>query len=315
MKIIIFLVLTILGLIIFITNPAFIKRKGKKINVNKENLYKHIEFLTSIEPPRNPFNINSLNKSSDYIFNEMKKYCDNVYFQEFKVEGNVYKNVISEFGKGKDLIVVGAHYDVCCEQPGADDNASGIAGILELARLIKNYENKLKNRVQLVAYTLEEPPFFGTDKMGSYIHAESLFTNNENVKFMISLEMIGYFSDEKGSQKFPFPFMNLIYPDRGNFIGIVGSPKDWFITRKIKKKMIEVSKIDVRSINFPNIIPGIDFSDHRNYWKFGYKAVMITDTAFYRNPNYHKESDTIDTLDFNKMSEVIKGVFNVLIEN
>ncbi len=314
MRILTFIAFIFISLISFITNPVFTKKKSKQIKIDKEKLYKHVEFLTSLQPPRNAFHLNSLNKAADYIFKEMSKYCENVHFQEFKVEGNNYKNIICEFGKGEDLIVVGAHYDVCCEQPGADDNASGIAGLLELARLISQNQKNLKNRVQLVAYSLEEPPFFGTDKMGSFFHAKKLYEDKEKVKFMISLEMIGYFSEEKGSQKFPFPFMNLIYPDRGNFIGIVGSPFDWFVTRLIKKKMIQNSDIDVRSINFPNIIPGIDFSDHRNYWKFGYRAVMITDTAFYRNPNYHQITDTIETLNFDKMAEVVKGVFGVIID-
>ncbi len=315
MKLLIFIIFLFTGLFIFIVNPVFPKRKQKIIKSSRENLYKHVKFLTSLDPPRNALNLKSLNKACDYIFKEMEKYSSNVYFQEFEVEGNIYKNVICEFGKGNDLIVVGAHYDVCCEQPGADDNGSGVAGILELARMLNEYKKELKKRIQLVAYTLEEPPFFGTDKMGSYIHAEKLFEKKENLKFMISLEMIGYFSNEKGSQKFPVPVMKLLYPDTGNFIGIVGSPSDWFITRNIKIKMAEVSKIDIYSINFPNIIPGIDFSDHRNYWKFGYRGVMITDTAFYRNPNYHQTTDTIDTLDFEKMSEVVDGVFNVLIRN
>ncbi len=314
MKILILVISILTGLISFITNPVFTKKKQKEIKVDKEKLYKHVEFLTSLSPPRNAFYLESLNKAADYIFKEMKSYCKNVYFQEFEVEGNIYKNVICEFGKGEGLIVIGAHYDVCCEQPGADDNASGVSGLLELVRLLSENQNKLKSRVQLVAYTLEEPPFFATYKMGSYIHAKSLYEKKEKVKFMISLEMIGYFRDEKGSQKFPFPFMNLIYSDKGNFIGIVGSPSDWIVTREIKKKMIQNSEIDIYSINFPNIILGIDFSDHRNYWKFGYKAVMITDTAFYRNPNYHQPTDTIDTLNFDKMAEVVKGIFGVLID-
>ncbi len=313
LKFFLVLLLVTSAALFLIVNPILSKRNNKNINVSKENLFKHVKFLTDLNPPRNAFNIESLNKAAEYIYNHFKVYCENTYYQIYRVGETEYKNVICEFGSGESIIVIGAHYDVCCEQPGADDNASGVAGLLEIARLISEEKPNLKNRIQLVAYTLEEPPFFSTSQMGSYIHAERLYRNGEKVKYMISLEMIGYFSDKKGSQKFPFPIFKFFYPDRGNFIGIVGRPKDWYITRKIKEKMIEASSIDVRSINIPNIIPGVDFSDHRNYWIFGYNAVMITDTAFYRNPNYHEKTDTIETLDFERMSEVVKGVYWAVI--
>ncbi len=314
MTVVLLISILVIFIIVLLTNPVFTNKKNSPITVSKENLYNHVKFLTSIDPPRNAFNTESLEKSAEYIYENFKRYCEKTYYQTFKAENVEYKNVICEFGKGKELIVIGAHYDVCCDQPGADDNASGVAGLLELARLLAEKKPELKSRVQLVAYSLEEPPYFATEQMGSFIHARSLYEKNEKVKFMISLEMIGYFSEEKGSQKFPFPLLKLFYPDKGNFIGIVGRPLDWFVTRKIKKKIKSCSDIEVYSINTPNIIPGIDFSDHRNYWKFGYKAVMITDTAFYRNPNYHTQKDTVQTLNFDKMAQVVKGVYCTLLE-
>ena len=278
-----------------------------------DRIYKDVEFLTSIRPFRNYQNIESLEKAASYIEDNFKKHCEETQIQTFQAENRIYKNVIGSFNtSAKERIIVGAHYDVAGDTPGADDNASGIAGLLELSRILKEINPPLKYRIDLVAYANEEPPFFATRKMGSYIHAKSLYDEKVSLKVMICLEMIGYFSDKPNSQSFPLPFMNKFYPDTGNFIGIVGKLGQGRITKKIRDIMRENSNIGVYSINAPTIIPGVDYSDHRNYWHFGYQAVMITDTAFYRNPNYHRRTDTIDTLDFEKMYQVINGIFAVL---
>ncbi len=272
-----------------------------------DRVYKDVEFLTSIRPYRNYLNVGSLNKTADYIYQTFREFSDEAYFQEFSVGGNRYKNVICSINlQAEERIIIGAHYDVAGDTSGADDNASGVAGLLELLRLLHN--KKTNYRIDFAAYTLEEPPFFGTKKMGSFIHAESLYRAKAKIKVMICLEMIGYFSDEEGSQQFPLPFMKLLYPETGNFIGVVGNIFQRSITKKIRDLMRKGSDIPVYSINAPTIIPGIDFSDHRNFWHFGYNAVMITDTAFYRNPNYHRKTDTIGTLDFEKMYSVIQGL-------
>ena len=272
-----------------------------------ERVYKDVEFLTSIRPYRNYLNVESLNKTADYIYKTFKNFSDEVYFQEFSVGGDLYKNVICSINTHlKERIIIGAHYDVAGNTPGADDNASGVAGLLELLRLL--HDKKTNYRIDFAAYTLEEPPFFGTRKMGSFIHAKSLYKAKAKIKVMICLEMIGYFSDEEGSQQFPLPFMNLFYPEIGNFIGVVGNLFQRRITKRIRDLMRKGSDIPVYSINAPAILPGVDFSDHRNFWHFGYNAVMITDTSFYRNPNYHRKTDTIATLDFEKMYSVIQGI-------
>ena len=277
-----------------------------------ERVYKDVEFLTSIRPYRNYLNVGSLNKTADYIYQTFKEFSENVYFQEFLVGGNRYKNVICSINTHlEERIIIGAHYDVAGDTPGADDNASGVAGLLELLRLL--HRETLRYRIDFAAYTLEEPPFFGTKKMGSFIHAESLYKAKSKIKVMISLEMIGYFSDKEGSQQFPLPFMNLFYPEKGNFIGVVGNFFQRSITKKIRDLMRKGSDIPVYSINAPSILPGVDFSDHKNFWHFGYNAVMITDTAFYRNPNYHRKTDTIGTLDFEKMYSVIEGIKYTLL--
>ena len=273
-----------------------------------ENLYKHVEFLTSIKPFRNYLHPESLEKAAEYIKNQFSIYTPHITEQKFCVEYNEYKNIIASINTDKEeRIVIGAHYDVAGYTPGADDNASGIAGLIELLRLLHKEERPY--RIDFAAYSLEEPPFFATEYMGSYIHAHSLHKENAKIKVMICLEMIGYFSDQKGSQQFPLPFFKLLYPDTGNFIGVVGKIGQKKITVKIRELMKKGSKIPVYSINAPSIIPGVDLSDHRNFWQFGYQAVMITDTAFYRNPNYHRRTDTVNTLDYKKMAEVINGLY------
>ncbi|MCG2698237.1 M28 family peptidase [Candidatus Parcubacteria bacterium] len=284
------------------------------IEINKEQLYKDVEYLVNIQPPRNNNNIESLNKAADFIIERFKSFGCDLEIQKYSVMDKEYKNIICAFGlKEAERIIIGAHYDVFFNQPGADDNASGIAGLLELGRLINENQLKLKDRIDLVAYTLEEPPYFKTDKMGSAVHARSLYEANIKVKAMIALEMIGYFSDKPNSQTYPSLLLKLIYPNKGNYITIIGKFKEWNLVKKIKKGMIASTNISVKSVNAPIYIPGIDFSDHLNFWQYKYKAVMVTDTSFYRNKNYHEKSDTIETLDFNKMSEVIKGVYSAVI--
>ena len=282
------------------------------VSVSDELLYQHVKALSVDHAPRDYSHPENLNASAEYIKDQFEKMGLEVIEQKFKVEHEEYKNLITSFGpKNGTKIVIGAHYDVAGLFPGADDNASGIAGLIELARLLKN--ETLKKNVTLVAFTLEEPPYFATGDMGSYVHAEKEREADSDIELMISLEMIGYFSDEKNSQKFPSKILKLFYPNKGNFVVVVDQLfSGW--ARKIKMAMSKQTTLPVYSINAPAMIPGIDFSDHRNYWAHGYAAVMITDTSFYRNLAYHTEEDTIDRLDFKKMGHVIEGVYSFIVE-
>jgi Zn-dependent M28 family amino/carboxypeptidase len=196
--------------------------------------------------------------------------------------------------------------------PGADDNASGVAGLIELGKLLARA--KLKSRVILAAYALEEPPHFSGPEMGSVFHARALRGAGKRVKGMISLEMIGYFSGERGSQEFPMPVLRLFYPSRGNFIAVVGNFANLGIVRRVKRSMGEASSLPVYSINAPALVPGIDFSDHRNFWAAGFPAVMVTDTAFYRNKAYHTAEDTPDRLDYERMAMVVAGAYLAVMD-
>lgn len=271
-------------------------------------LKKHVNKLVYSYGNRDYQNINVLDSCANYIANEMRLYADTVYDQLYQADGKTYRNVIASFGKAGDpVLVIGAHYDVCGYQHGADDNASGVAGLLELARMLDSV--KLKYRIELVAFTLEEPPFFRTENMGSFIHAQSLKKKNENVIGMISLEMIGYFSDEKGSQQYPVSALKLIYGSRGNFITLVSKMRAKKFGRKFSRKFKGSGKIRTKKFKAPAVLPGIDFSDHLNYWHFGYSALMVTDTAFFRNTCYHTPQDTVDRLDFKRMGNVVDAVF------
>ncbi len=279
---------------------------------NTSIIKKHLKAITKTTTYRNHLNTAQLNKTADYIKSEFIKYTKEVSFQEFKVEGKTYKNVIASFGtEHKKSIIVGAHYDVCGDQEGADDNASGVVGLLELSRLLKGI--KLNYRIDLVAYSLEEPPYFRTENMGSYIHAKHLVDHKVDVYGMVSLEMIGYFSNKEQSQLYPDPRLGLLYGNKGDFITVVNkSGKKQFATdfSNAFKRSAPIKTVVFESD--PSKQP-IDFSDHLNYWEFGFSAVMITDTAFLRNKNYHKKTDTMETLDLQSMSKVIDGVFKVLV--
>jgi hypothetical protein len=271
----------------------------------------HLTVLTKTPLPRDYRHLSQLNETADFIKSIFSLYTDSVSFQSYVENKQVYKNVIASFGpKDAPRIIVGAHYDVCETQPGADDNASGIVGLLEVARLLKG--KTLKNRIDLVAYSLEEPPYFRSQLMGSYVHAESLSKQKINVLGMVCLEMIGYFRDEPHSQKYPISSLSMIYGNKGDYITLVRKAASGRFAHQFSDKFIDAKTIKTKEFVGFSWVQGIDYSDHLNYWKFGYSALMITDTSFFRNPNYHQPTDTMETLDLNRMSQVIDAVFSAL---
>jgi len=272
-----------------------------------------VRFLSEKIGPRSYADIEELNNSADYIEETLSSYGCNVKRQSFTCMENTYHNIIGEVrGHGdSEILVIGAHYDTVPGSPGADDNASGIAGLLELARLAA--ENPASRTVCFAAFTLEEPPFFRTKHMGSYVYAKSLKENNVKVEGMVSLEMIGYYCEKKGCQYYPFSFFKWFYPEKGNFIAFAGNISSKNFTRRVKHAFQKTSVLPVASLNTVSLVPGVDFSDHSSFWDFDYQAFMITDTAFYRNPNYHTAGDTADTLDYKRMALLISGLKAALI--
>ena len=301
----------VIGIWVYIAQPSFRSSAPSDHSVDLERMRSTVQALSVDFYPRNHANLENLNASAAYIRKHFSNTKGTVSSQVFQVAGKDYENIVCGFdGPSDKRIVIGAHYDSHSHTPGADDNGSGVAGLIELAYLLDKL--KLNVDIDLVAYTLEEPPFFGSSDMGSYKHAAKLHSDDVDVLGMIALEMIGYFSDEPKSQGYPVPVLSLIYPSQGNFIGVIGSMEQRAFTKKIKEGMKGATTLPVYSINAPIVIPGIDFSDHRNYWNFGYQAVMVTNTAFYRNREYHKAGDTWDRLDYTKMGAVILGVFNAI---
>jgi len=285
------------------------------MKVNKNQIYKDVDFLTRIKPARNYKNIISIEKAASYIENEFRQLDCVVENQYFIVDNKKYRNVIASFNpKKKKRLIVGAHYDVYGEFPGADDNASAVAGLLETSRLLDIHKPELDYRIDFVAYCLEEPPFFGTSEMGSAVPSTHLFDKKIEILGMLCFEMIGYFSEEPNSQDYPISGMDTIYPNKGNFIIVAGKNEQEDFGQKIAMNIQQNSNIETIFIADPRLDELLGLSDHFNYWKYGFNAVMINDTSFMRNPNYHQSSDTIDTLDFDKMAEVINGSYYAVID-
>ena len=305
-------ILVIMLIMIFQNYPANSQTKSFARLSDTANIRRCLELVVNTEKPRWFRNVDVLDTVANRIEAEFLRYTNKVSFQKFTIQGAEYRNVIASFGpENGERIVVGAHYDVCGEQDGADDNASGVAGILQLARLLK--DKSLKYRIDLVAYSTEEPPYFGTKNMGSYVHAKSLFDEKVPVLGMVSLEMIGYYSDEENSQRYPVGLLKMFYGDRGNFITVVQKSFGGKFARQFKRMCFDNNSLPTKSFSAPSFFGGIDLSDHRNYWKFGYSAIMITNTSFYRNHNYHKITDQLSTLDVNRMALTIDGVFRTLM--
>ncbi|HAN76611.1 MAG TPA: peptidase M28 [Bacteroidales bacterium] len=307
-----FTVIQIVIIIIFEFSFNSCAQNITPINANIVRLETDLTIITKSDDYRNFRNSKALNRVSEYIFAELNKVCDTVYFQTFEVRGTTYRNVIGSINsKATNRIVIGAHYDVEGASEGADDNASGVAGVLELARLLSS--QKLNRSIDFVAYCLEEPPYFGTKNMGSYMHAKYLNDNKIAVEGMICLEMIGYFSDEPDSQNYPIKLLKYFYGTKGNYITVVNKYSNGNFAKNFSRKMTAQKLLPTKKFSGSAKITGLDFSDHRNYWEFGYSAVMITNTAFYRNPNYHKETDKLETLDLNRMTLVIEEVYRSII--
>lgn len=272
-----------------------------------ENLSVYLNQIISSSKYRNHTQVEELNRVSTWIQGQMQKFgipCD---FQNYMVESNRYRNVVCELnvGAAKNLIV-GAHYDVHGETDGADDNASGVVGVLETARILAKEKRHLKHNVEFVFYTLAEPPYFRTEQMGSAVHAKAMEKYKDRIAGVFILEMIGYF-DQRNIQEYPAG-LKFFYPEHGNFIGAVSNFDSNGLGSEYCAAMKQINRLDCQRLVAPSFVTGVDFSDHLNYWNADIPAIMITDTAFFRNKNYHTPNDKVETLNLQKMKHVIDGV-------
>ncbi|QWP76246.1 M20/M25/M40 family metallo-hydrolase [Lysobacter sp. K5869] len=308
-----------------VVQPGVTPRPSTPPAADAQRLREDVKRLSVDFYPRSYDRPENLERVATYLRAEFERAGARVGDQPVIVEGQTYRNVVARFGPDTGpLRVIGAHYDSYADTgvdsgdprgysprthtPGADDNASGVAGLLELARMLGRAPPS--RPVELVAYTLEEPPHFRSEHMGSAWHARALRAQGREVEFMLSLEMIGRFSDRPGSQTYPVPGMHRLYSDRGDFVVVVGRMGDFGLTRKIKAAMAGATPLPVHSINAPPLlVQGVDFSDHLSYWREGFPALMIGDTAFLRSRRYHQPDDTYETLDYARMAQVVQGAY------
>ena len=214
-------------------------------------------------------------------------------------------------GSGDEVVLIGAHYDAVAGSPGADDNASGVAALLAIARRIRNI--RPARTIRLVAFTNEEPPFFKTPEMGSYQYAKRAHERREKIVAMLSLESIGYYDTRPKSQQYPPP-LNAFYPSVGDFIGFAGNLKSRALIRRCVASFRRHANFPVESAALPEIIQEVGWSDQWSFWQFGYPALMVTDTALFRNPHYHTPGDTADRLDYERMARVTEGLVGVTLD-
>jgi hypothetical protein len=309
--------LFVIGMMLLLAYPFnTVAQQTTTLPDSESMLASTVKFLAEKIGERNYRDIGKLNKAANFIDQTLQSYGYTVKRQAFQYEGNTYYNIIAEI-KGTDpakdgILIIGAHYDTAVGTPGADDNASGVAGLLELAWLTAIQPPE--RTIRFVAFCLEESPAFGTESMGSHVYAKSVKDEGAKVFGMISLEMIGYFCEEKGCQEYPTPLIGWFLPNRGNYISLVGNLSSREFTRQVRKSFEKESNLPVESLNTFSWVTGVDFSDHRNFWEFGYKAFMITDTSFYRYPYYHESEDMPEKLDYKKMSTLITGLHKVFLK-
>jgi len=267
-----------------------------------------VEALAKGIGPRQALTGDSLVRAADFIERRMTAAGWQVRRQPFAIPGATCANLEIEHRgttKPEEIVVVGAHYDTVRSTPGADDNASGVAALLALAADFA--PSQPARTLRFVAFANEEPAFFQSELMGSRVYARACRARGEKIVAMVCLESIGYYSDVKESQRYPFP-LSLFYPSRGNFLAIVGNRESRALVKLVTKTIRETKVIPCESAALPGAWPGVGWSDHWAFWQEGYPAVMATDTATFRNPNYHRPTDTPVTLDFPRMAAAVRGL-------
>lgn len=272
-----------------------------------------VEALAAIGP-RSIFIPGSLPSAAAHIERAFRDSGYDVQKQRFSADGVPVENVWVEIGgrsRPSEIVVIGAHYDSVDISPGADDNASGVAALLAIARRIHSAETK--RTIRLIAFTNEEPPMFTSAQMGSYVHARHAREHGENIVGMLSLESIGYYDPRPRSQRYPPP-LSLMYPSTGDFIGFAGNLRSRALIAKCVESFRRHAQFPAESAALPELIQEIGWSDQWSFWQFGYPALMVTDTAPFRNPHYHAATDRPETLDYDRLARVTEGLVGVTLD-
>ncbi len=286
------------------------------LDITEENLKTHVEALTRTIGERSVSRLWNLEKSAEYIEEFYRQINVDSRRESYPFRKKSVSNIVADivFASGNSRVfLIGAHYDSLKGTVGADDNASAVAVQMEVARVLSELKaNELLDlTVRFVSFALEEPPAYGTRSMGSRVYARKAKKQEERIDGMICLEMVGYTCHEPGCQSYPFPLMFLGYPKIGNYIGIVGNYRSRKFTSSLFQSFKRNEALPVIKLTVPwsgYFVPTVRLSDHASFWDRGYNAVMITDTAFYRNPHYHRASDTMQKLDFPFMAQLVHSL-------
>ena len=281
-------------------------------DVIETNLRLHVDRLASLIGPRTLQRPNTIKATIGYIRSQWSEMGYSIAEETYDALGNVATNLIVEQPgnkRGDEIVLLGAHYDTVSTTPGADDNASAVAVLLEVSRLLKDHAGS--RTVRYVAFACEEAPYFNLNSMGSQHNARESRKRGDKIVGMLCLEMVGYFRDEVGSQGVPptIPkFLHRLFPKRGNFLAAVGNLASWKLAWSFRRGFKRGTRLPLFSIVLPEKIHEIRLSDNSSYWDQDYPALMLTDTSFLRNPHYHLASDLPETLDYQRMTEVTHGV-------
>jgi hypothetical protein len=275
-------------------------------------LRRHVATLAGEIGERNLFRPQALARAAAYLRREWQRQGYEIHAQEYVVDAQRVANLeVSRRGSRApdEIVVIGAHYDTVHGSPGANDNGSGVAALLELARYFAARETG--RSLRFVAFVNEEPPFFRTPQMGSRVYARAARARGDDIRAMLALETIGYYSDKPGSQKYP-PFFSWFYPERGNFIGLVSNFGSRALMRRVRDAFRAASDFPLEHVATFAWITGVDWSDHGSFWAAGYPAIMVTDTALYRYPYYHSPQDTPEQVDYPRLARVTAGLIAVV---
>ena len=278
------------------------------------NLRDHVFMLAGEIGERNIWLPQKLNAAAAYIEKIWQDQNFTVQRQEYAARGVESTNLIFEIPGTvlpHQIVIIGAHYDSVSGSPGANDNGSGVAALLEISRLLAGI--KPARTVRFVTFTNEEPPFFLRGDMGSRVYASRSRSHKENIVAMLSLETMGFYSEAPDSQEYPFPF-SFFYPHTANFIGFVGNIRSFQLVKLCLAAFRNTTKFPSEGTAAPGWITGIGWSDHWSFWREGYRAIMVTDTAFFRYDHYHTQEDTPEKIDYDRLARVTKGLAEVVVE-